>query len=157
MPGYRTHLCVAWLFYPLIVWATWQNIGNSFVYVIGFCMLSIGALFPDIDIKSKGQNYLYLLYAIILAIVLCLYFLRRAQLWIDIIICIALATIAPMLMHHRGITHSPLFILGSGFVLWVFGAGLWPVYTQQIFFYSCCFVCGAWSHVWLDKKKGPLF
>jgi hypothetical protein len=84
---------------------------------------------------------------------LLLHWRQPKQLWIDLIICLAVITIMPMLGRHRGITHAPPFILALGMALWVLAAGFYPQLTQQFFFYSLCFVLGALSHIWLDKRR----
>lgn len=153
MPGYRAHLACALAVYSTIFFMVGSLLSSWDVVLGGLVAISAGALFPDIDIKSKGQYYLYLLYAVILIGVLCLYWVHGTQLWIDLIICIAIVTIAPMLSRHRGITHSPPFIMLLGLGSWIIGAGLYPTYTAPLFFYAACFVLGALSHIWLDKRR----
>ncbi len=153
MPGYRAHLVCAVVVYIIILFLVGSMLYSWSVIIGGFVAMIAGALFPDIDIKSKGQSYLYRGYAVILATILLLYWVHRTQLWVDLIICLAAVTIAPMLARHRGITHAPPFIIMLGFGMWVMGAGLYPLYTAQLFFYAFCFVVGALSHVWLDKRR----
>jgi hypothetical protein len=155
MPGYRAHLATALFLYVVVIVFTWSCMQGLCMRMIGFLALCAGALFPDIDIKSKGQHYLYQLYAALLIGALSMYVLcaHMIRLWADIIICLAVMSIAPMLVRHRGITHSPRFILFLGAVMWIMGAGLYPAAAPTIFFYSCCFVLGALSHVWLDRKR----
>jgi LexA-binding, inner membrane-associated putative hydrolase len=154
MPGYRAHLAVALLLYGMIIIFTWAYLQGWSLRIIGCVALCAGALFPDIDIKSKGQHYLYQLYAAVLICALSMYILcaHLGKFLTDIIICLAVVSIAPMLVRHRGITHSPRFIVLLGIMMWIMGAGLCPHAAQDLFFYSSCFVIGALSHVWLDRK-----
>jgi hypothetical protein len=153
MPGYRAHILCAVLIYTAMLLCIGALFKNGFTVLGGLGAIVAGALFPDIDIKSKGQHYLYWMYAAALGLLLLLHWRHPKQLWIDLIICLAILTIAPMLGRHRGITHAPLFILALGVTFWIISAGFYPQYTQQFFFYSSCFVLGALSHIWLDKRR----
>ena len=153
MPGYRAHIFCAILLYTAIILCIGALCKNYIVLCGGLCAIIIGALFPDIDIKSKGQHYLYWFYAAVLAILLLLHWHQPKRLWIDLIICLAIITIAPMLGRHRGITHAPPFIVSLGLSFWIITAGFYPVYTAQFFFCSFCFVLGALLHIWLDKRR----
>jgi LexA-binding, inner membrane-associated putative hydrolase len=153
MPGYRAHIFCAILMYAVMLLCISALVTSGWIVMGGLCAIIAGALFPDIDIKSKGQHYLYWIYAATLGLLLLLHWRSPKQLWIDLIICLAVLTIAPMLGRHRGITHAPLFILALGAIFWIITAGFYPQYTAHFFFYSCCFVFGALSHIWLDKRR----
>lgn len=153
MPGYRAHIFCAMLLYSVIVLCIGALVTSGWAIVGGLCAIIAGALFPDIDIKSKGQHYLYWAYATVLGILLFLHWHQPKRLWIDLIICLAIITIAPMLGRHRGITHAPPFITLLGLSFWIIAAGFYPAYTAPFFFYSLCFVLGALSHIWLDKRR----
>jgi hypothetical protein len=153
MPGYRAHIACAIGIYGVLILCAGAYIGGWQLLCGGLCAIVIGALFPDIDTKSKGQHYLYWIYAAALASLLMVYWCNPKQLWIDLIICLAIATIAPMLGRHRGITHAPPFIVLLGAAFWIMASGFCPAHTQQFLFLSFCFVLGALSHVWLDKRR----
>src|SRR5262245_16608113 len=119
MPGYRTHISVAIMVYIILAVITWSIVISWPTRLLGLVALCIGALFPDIDTKSKGQQYLYHAYALCLGLILALYVMHRTQLWVDLIICLAIITIAPLLARHRGITHNPRFILLCSIVFWI--------------------------------------
>jgi hypothetical protein len=153
MPGYRAHLITAMLIYAVITLIAWSVVIDWSVRILGLLAICVGALFPDIDTKSKGQRYAYTIYALLFGIVVFLYLRHRTQLWIDIIICLAGIMMVPLIVHHRGITHNPRFIILLGLALWLLTAGLYPVLAGQLFFYSICFMCGALSHVWLDRRR----
>lgn len=153
MPGYRAHIACAVLLYGLLILCIGVLFKSYVVLGGGLCAIVAGALFPDIDTKSKGQHYLYWLYAATLVALLFLCWYSPQRLWIDLIICLAVITIAPMLGRHRGITHAPPFIILLGTGIWIISAGFCPQYTPQLLFYSGCFVLGALSHIWLDKRR----
>lgn len=102
-----------------------------------------GSLFPDIDVKSKGQKLFYGLMAPIF-----IYLFVQGQ--IALCFCVGLSAFLPIICRHRGLYHSWWFIV-------VF-AGLWstamfelfPTYSSQILIGTLSFLCGALSHLWLD-------
>lgn len=153
MPGYRAHMLCAAILYVLLVFCIYTYVQSGLILCGGFIAILVGALFPDIDTKSKGQHYLYWVYAALLASFLILYWRDHKPLWLELIVCLSVVTIAPMLGRHRGITHAPPFILLLGLLMWIIVAGFYPLYTAQLFFFSACFVLGAFSHVWLDKRR----
>lgn len=154
MPGYRAHLACAFVLYLVFVFCACSACAMGWQLVCGgLCAMLVGALFPDIDTKSKGQHYLYWVYAAVLSGLLIAYWRCPQQLWLELIVCLAIMTILPMLGRHRGITHAPLFLVILGLVAWITASGFYPAHTSIFFFWSCCFVLGALSHVWLDKRR----
>jgi len=153
MPGYRAHTLCAVVIYSVILLCVGAATQDWLILAGGLGAIIAGALFPDIDTKSKGQHYLYWIYAVVLMVLLFLCWRSPKQLWLDLIICLAVITIAPMLGRHRGITHAPPFILLLGISFWIIAAGFCPAHTAHFFFLSFCFVLGALSHIWLDKRR----
>jgi len=155
MPGYRTHSSVAagCTLALLFISNTGQPLVGLFSIASGVKLIAgvLGGLFPDIDIKSKGQQ---LLYAI--AVPLLISTLLAKQIVLSILLA-SLAIIAPLLPH-RGITHRCLFLItaplvGPGLV-WVYA----PACTSYAFSLYAYFVLGALTHIALDywprsKKK----
>jgi membrane-bound metal-dependent hydrolase YbcI (DUF457 family) len=147
MPGYKGHLTAglvtagaaigAGLFWGKLTADPLQMAGLT-----GFCLL--GAMFPDVDTDSKGQN---LFYAVFIAVdaVLIYYHDYRWAAWLG------LAAMLPALGHHRGWTHTwwamlavglpiviiPKFFLGSGSI-----EAFLPFYIA--------FTLGYFSHLLLD-------
>jgi hypothetical protein len=76
-------------------------------------MTFIFSLFPDVDVKSKTSNYFYI--AVLLSIASC-YATQRHELGN----VIAMISLIPQLVKHRGLLHSSLF--GFTFPLTIFYA-----------------------------------
>ncbi|HMK32921.1 MAG TPA: metal-dependent hydrolase, partial [Nitrosopumilaceae archaeon] len=102
-----------------------------------------GALFPDIDIKSKGQKYFYYL-------VLLLFIIFAAQQRYEIVACFSFIVISPMLVHHRGVFHNPLFIIVISLLAWGIISAIIPQVSYQLFLCALFFIAGSFSHIWLD-------
>ncbi len=107
MPGYKGHISIALLFGALLV------AGLSFTAVAAALPLSekliqgvvilwlavVFALFPDIDIKSKGQMLFYRLFFLLDLGLLCFGMWKEAAL-------LGFLAIVPILSRHRGWTHT---------------------------------------------------
>jgi membrane-bound metal-dependent hydrolase YbcI (DUF457 family) len=102
-----------------------------------------GSLFPDIDVKSKGQKYFYYVAFI------CLFVLAYQQ-HSQMFTCFSFLMITPMLVKHRGIFHSPRFVIALPLLVWVVVATLLPQRSSQLFVDTLFFIVGALSHLWLD-------
>ena len=59
MPGYKGHLSVALALYGGLIAFLWHTAPSLQTLVVWFIAICAGALFPDIDTKSKGQKYFY--------------------------------------------------------------------------------------------------
>ncbi len=111
MPGYKGHL-----------------VGGVAVFSIGFyflqpCSTSMlgagewllcacaGSLFPDVDVKSKGQKYAYWL---VLALLLFLIGSKNYSLLSVVSIC----CVTPMLARHRGLFHKTWFVVVAPLTVW---------------------------------------
>ena len=102
-----------------------------------------GALFPDVDIKSKGHNIFYL------AMIPLLVFLI-AQSRFQLAAVLAVTSLLPLVAQHRGLFHRLWFLLiiAGAIVLVV------PTYTgispNTLRLDVLFFLAGAISHLWLD-------
>jgi membrane-bound metal-dependent hydrolase YbcI (DUF457 family) len=103
----------------------------------------LGGLFPDIDIKSKGQQ---LLYALIIPL------LVAALLAQKIVFSILLATLGILspLLPHRGITHELWFVLVAPLIGPLLVTLYCPEYTEYSKMLYLFFIVGAMSHLILD-------
>lgn len=147
MPGYRQHLIGGFVAFSLLstaMVATQTIIIKSMIPLIGWAMCSLaGSLFPDIDIKSKGQKYFYWL-----ILILMLYF-TYYELFIPLA-SIAILSTTPMLVKHRGVFHNIWMLLGGFAALSYVLIVCMPRHTDLIIIHMMFFLVGVISHVWLD-------
>ena len=102
-----------------------------------------GCLFPDIDVKSKGQNVFYTLLLLILLALLWYGYERT-------FVALSVASVIPMIVRHRGIFHKLWFIVGAPLFMALFLTALYPWYNALIISNTLFFIAGAISHLWLD-------
>jgi len=143
MPGYKGHLvggAVAFSITYLVARAWCPSLVAAGQWL--GCALA-GSLFPDIDVKSKGQNYFYwvVLFALIIITI---------QKRFELLAMVSVLSVIPMLVRHRGIFHKLWFVIALPMGLWLGTSVYFPAVTQQLFFQTLFFVVGAISHLWLD-------
>ncbi|MBL4588230.1 metal-dependent hydrolase [Candidatus Babeliales bacterium] len=147
MPGYRQHLLGGTVSFlalyhwgPSILQASPES--PSLIFV-AFCATLIGSLFPDIDTKSMIQMTLY--QALFLFFVIAIFM----NSWHELLICAPLS-IFPLVVHHRGIMHHPLFLIA----LTTAACGFITIYKDIspsiTFFIGSYFIIGCLSHLLLD-------
>ena len=143
MPGYRGHLVGGALAFGAL-YVCLRTVGAP-VVMTGPCFLAAlaGALFPDVDVKSKGQKYLYWLLLIIFIILII-------ENKLDILALFALLSIVPMIVNHRGLFHRPWFIIFSSLGLWIIVSAFHPEWARELFCIVLFFIAGGISHLWLD-------
>lgn len=103
-----------------------------------------GALFPDIDIKSKGQKLFYWI------IVLSLLVLFGVYQQVRLVACLGIVAMSPMLVNHRGLFHRLWFIILCSIALWWSVSLWWPLATYAVLCDLIFFIAGVTSHLWLD-------
>lgn len=145
MPNYKGHLVgglIAYLIslYLVVMYTTWPTI---FTAVEWLFFALVGSLFPDVDVKSKGQNYFYWFIALLLGYFFVLkHFTMMAT--------IGVVAVIPQLVRHRGIFHRIWFItllpLGLAMILCSYVPKCQTIFLFDAFF----FIAGAISHLWLD-------
>jgi membrane-bound metal-dependent hydrolase YbcI (DUF457 family) len=147
MPGYKGHLmggaAAFGAAYAAVSMAKFMPYGDPCMIASCFATALAGSLFPDIDIKSKGQN---LFYWIILG--LFVYFFYNKQ--FVTLSYIAMAATLPLLVKHRGIFHNMWFLIAALSGLSYTLVCCLPQYDQKIILHMVFFVAGALSHLWLD-------
>jgi hypothetical protein len=161
MPGYRGHLAGGAVTYGFLFFALHSLQPTFSTAMCWFFMTCAGALFPDIDIKSKGQKYFY--WAILAFLVWSI--MRFKQIAsserFDIVAGTAVLALIPLLVRHRGVTHQQWFIISMSCAVWMIMMGFFPHHARSIFVYLLFFCAGALSHIWLDRgllpKRGRLF
>lgn len=145
MPNYKGHLAGGLIVYLLLFFGLFMAQKPSMLIAIEWLAFTLaGALFPDIDIKSKGQKYFYyvvFLFFIVLAV--CQRF--------EMVTCCSFLILSPMLVRHRGIFHHPLFVIAVPLLLWAFlSIIISPYASRRLLFDALFFIAGALSHIWLD-------
>ena len=143
MPNYKGHLIGGLIAYLSII-AVCISIRPSLVTSCEWLFFTLaGALFPDIDVKSKGQKYFYY---IIFILFFCLMYQGKFQL----LSCLSFITITPMLSRHRGVFHSVWLIVLMPIVLWGFISMLFPYLMKPLLINTLFFIVGGLSHILLD-------
>lgn len=146
MPGYQGHL-VGGLVASNALLAALSCTGVVYPTPLGciewFAVGLLGSLFPDIDIKSKGQKIFYW-------ILLFLYLYLFKQRHLMMLGILSIISISPMLVKHRGIYHRWWFVSAMPLTLAFIASYYCPHYTGMIFCDTLFFVAGALSHLMLD-------
>ncbi len=144
MPNYKGHLVGGIVTYALLFFLVVGVLYPSHLTACEWLFFTLaGALFPDIDVKSKGQKYFYhciFLFFIVLVV----------QGQFHMLTCCSFIIITPMLVKHRGFFHSPRFLIAMPLLVWLCVSIAKPHLMQAFFFNTLFFIAGAMSHVWLD-------
>ena len=153
MPGYKGHLAGGCVVYSICLFALHATHPSIPLALGWFAATCAGSLFPDIDIKSKGQKYFYWILLLLLVWSIWRFKQLSTHARFDLVAGIAIIALLPLLVRHRGVTHKPWFILVLSFGLWMTFIGFLPDYSSEIFIFLLFFVVGAMSHIWLDKSS----
>ncbi len=145
MPGYKAHIVGG-----VMTFAAISFVLNNYLQplpVVAFQWLGatiLGALFPDVDIKSKGQGIFYK--GMLVCLVLLLW-KRQAYLFV----IMSFLALVPVLVRHRGLFHQVWFViimpLGIAFLV----GQSFPVHSIALLQTASFFCAGALSHLILDR------
>lgn len=102
-----------------------------------------GALFPDIDIHSKGRILWYRILAVCAFGAFCF---RRHLLFAPLLAL----SLAPFFLKHRGITHRWWFLAGIAFACAISISAFTAEFRVPALVGSLFFTAGAFSHIVLD-------
>ncbi len=151
MPGYKQHLVGGFCVYSILLYLLRFSCPVSCFKAIELliCCLA-GSLFPDIDIKSRGQNYFYSF--ILLALLFCLLYKKH-----QVGISVSIVSFVPLLVRHRGLCHRLWFIIGIPLTVWLLCHVYQPFYAQFYWYNTLFFIAGAISHLWLDLGLKRMF
>jgi membrane-bound metal-dependent hydrolase YbcI (DUF457 family) len=144
MPGYRGHSVGGLLVFGALRYALNglnPTLLTSFEWLA--CAL-LGALFPDIDIKSRGQNLFYLALAVGYGLAL----MAGKLAWSPFFVAAALF---PMLMRHRGLSHNLWFAVAISVSTGLGLSIVFPAHAQAAWFDALFFGAGIFSHLALDR------
>lgn len=144
MPSYRVHLIGGFLTYVglLQLMKSAEPATSTILQGLIFCLL--GALFPDIDVKSKGQKVFYSL------LFLLLFYLIMNEKYCMFVVMSFLGII-PILVRHRGIFHHIWFLMAISFGISLVVKSWCGVYEQIMLSNCWFFFAGTVSHVLLDR------
>ena len=144
MPNFKGHLCGGLLFYGSAVFLLSLGKISWTQQIYWLCATLAGALFPDIDIKSKGQHLF--LKIVLFLLILCLFL----QAYIPVIM-ILFFSLMPLIIPHRGLFHDLGFVVVlcalTDLVL-IFSC---PTKAHTIIITSLFFMLGVTSHLVFDK------
>lgn len=144
MPQHKTHLSIGFLVYIVCLYValffgpiSWERKIELLMYTL------IGALFPDIDTKSKIQRVMYIIFFFLLLL------LAYTQQYFAATITGILSCV-PLMVHHRALFHSMLFLSLLGVCAIVFVHLQCPAYTVSMSYNTIFFLAGVFSHLYAD-------
>ena len=145
MANYRGHMRGGFVTFAFIVFFAIPHYPPSVLTMLEWFLFTIaGSLFPDVDIKSKGQKYFYQI-MLVLFIVLALNHHYRQ------LAVISVLSLTPLLVKHRGIFHRLWFVIAVPLATWYCLSLQFPQLREALLMNSLFFVAGAISHLWLDR------
>ncbi len=145
MPGYKTHLVGG-----AVTFVCLQAVLSSPISTTPLIMFQwlgatlLGALFPDVDIKSKGQGLFYKGMLICLALLLW-----KKQVYL--FVAMSFLALVPVLVRHRGLFHRVWFVIVVPFSVAFVAGNSFPASSTLFFYNACFFSAGALSHIMLDR------
>lgn len=143
MPNYKGHVAGGVVTFFALVLGTGKHHTHVLTLAQWFVFTILGALFPDVDVKSKGRKIFFRL--LILALLYYL-FLRDFQ-TCGLIVAMGLL---PLCVRHRGVFHNAWFILLCTVIPIVYAQLYYTPYSRLITWDAIFFGCGALSHLILD-------
>ena len=143
MPNYKSHLFAAVCTFLIIFTIFLYKKVTLFVGAQLLLCLVLGALFPDIDTKSKGQKIFYRLFFAVLILLFVKHRFFESAFF-------ALIVFLPLLVKHRGLFHNLWFVTFVSFVPYFYCSLYMPKYCTSMLLHTVFFVIGIITHLWLD-------
>lgn len=144
MPGYKGHLIGGFIAYGCALSLILLYTTSSLLTIVEWLLFTlIGSLFPDIDIKSKGQKLFYW----VILVLIVLFIINK---YFEGLAMVSVLAMLPLLGNHRGLFHTLWFVVLFPAVLAYLISLYFPLYANAIAVDACCFILGAVSHIWLD-------
>ena len=143
MPGYKGHIVGGCVAGGLLLLLLRSACASPIVAAQWMTCCVAGSLFPDIDVKSKGQHSFY--WIILGLLILCIFWKNFHALSV----CSVLA-IVPMLSKHRGLFHRGWFAIMAPLAVGCVIISYFPAHTMMVLYHVMFFSVGALSHLWLD-------
>ncbi|HXW85832.1 MAG TPA: metal-dependent hydrolase [Candidatus Bathyarchaeia archaeon] len=146
MPGYRGHIVGGCCIYGILVVLLPLLPSVSITTYLEWLLCAVaGALFPDVDIKSRGQKYFY--YCVLCVVGVCII----QQSFVGLAVC-SLGAVVPLISRHRGMFHAWWFVFFVPMIFWLCIKNVWPHLAVPLWYDMIFFIAGAISHIVLDKK-----
>ena len=145
MPGYKAHIVggvVTFSALSFVLNGYLQSTPAMAMQLLGATIL--GALFPDVDIKSKGQGIFYK--GMLVCLVLLLW---KKQAYLFVIM--SFLALVPVLVRHRGLFHQVWFVILMPIGIAFMVGQSFPIYNVVLLKTACFFCAGALSHIILDR------
>ncbi|PIE69520.1 MAG: hypothetical protein CSA21_01810 [Deltaproteobacteria bacterium] len=147
MPGYRGHVVGGVVvgvggLAGLIWFGVYRPPVQEALLLVGIVLA--GALFPDVDTDSKGQNVFYS----VLAVVDLALMIQKEYQWAAIL---GFCALLPALGHHRGWTHTLWAMLLVPLPIILLPVLFYQTPWQQVLPFYGAAVLGYFSHLFLDK------
>lgn len=143
MPNYKGHVGGGIIAYGITMVALY-HMNPSVLTAVEWLLCAVaGALFPDIDIWSKGRKYFYYIATVIVGWAIM-------HKHFELLSAMSVFVIFPNLIRHRGITHQLWFIIAFPLLVWVGIHAYFPHMSPNAWFDMIFFVMGAISHLLLD-------
>ncbi len=148
MPGFKGHLVGGAALYGALIYAGYNWLQPSPIVAAEWLVFMLaGSLFPDMDVKSKGQNLFY-------AIIFVVFSMLLLHGCYKMVAFLSILALIPMLVRHRGLFHAWWFVIAFPCVLGLILSYCMPEYTRAIMFDAGFFALGALSHLALDRGLG---
>jgi membrane-bound metal-dependent hydrolase YbcI (DUF457 family) len=148
MPGYKAHLVGGTVFWGLclvglILFGIHKPEPETALALL--CIVLLGALFPDTDTDSKGQNLFYGFLAVLdLALMI-----EGEYKWAAIL---GFCALLPALGHHRGWTHTWWAMLLIPLPIVALPMVFYHLPFERLLPFYLAGVLGYFSHLVLDRK-----
>ena len=148
MPDYRTHIAGGVAAYALLLAIPLYLFGKHFdldITLLAWLLICAiaGALFPDIDIKSKGQ----MIFGKVAALLIVAGLLLQNWLFLS---SLSIILLFPLIVHHRSVTHQLWFVLTVPLCMPILAALFSKNFIAPAFWGYLFFAAGATSHILLD-------
>lgn len=144
MSGYRGHLIGGIVTFVIMRHGILPLTSHQVPHDLACIALTLlGALFPDVDIKSKGQQIFYTLALGVAALA----FFERA--WSSLA-WLGLMCFFPLAVAHRGPMHNPYVLIATPWIIARGLEGLFPNVHKLSPMFHVFFIAGALSHLVLD-------
>ncbi len=145
MPQYKTHLAGGIIAFLVTAFCVSQMVHPTVPVLFEWMLCTlIGSLFPDVDIKSKGQLSVYWLISLLVGYYILFRHDYRIAAWISFL------AFLPLLVRHRGIFHSFTFIIFIELIGFCFIAIYVPQVARIVAYDLIFFTSGVLSHLLLD-------